>query len=690
MLKKLFKIKKVYFSVIFLLLGSFFVFTRQSNAIVIMPGGEISGQITDSKTNSPLQGVDVQLTDGTNLLKQTTSDSNGEYFLFTNFCNFPPGLRVKANLDGYIEQEISNINVPCNGGVIINIALEPEAQEINPVILIPGLMGSWNVPLSGWQIDPLLHTYDNLWQALQKVGCDSPEGCVYVKDQNLFTFPYQWRVSNELTAYDLMRKIDEVQQLTGASKVDIISHSMGGLVARYYIENELFLQDNDGIDNVDVDQIIFLGTPHNGATKSYLVWEAGQVGPNREDWLMERIFSVEADFNGYGSIFQYVRNLPMTSIQEILPTFNYLKDKDTGILKQYPNNYPENNFLENLNLQEKLNKMNLVKGLNIIGKMGLDSTINILRIEENQGADGEWEHGYPENYNSIFGDHGLEYSEGDKTVPNRSNNEFLNWQTIELNFDHSDIVTEAQKIIIKELTGIEPMEIIKENIFSKWLLIKVHSPVDFQVIDPNGNILGKDFENSNILNQIPKAFYSGFNNTAEFALIPDPLDGKYNVKLMGTSNGSFELIISNFNNDIVNDSSVIGNINLNNTKEYAFDYGQSQTEPIIINEVIHKISIDNVIDDLQKIIDNKGFKNKGQGISLLVQLKIIKKWDKKLNTENTKNKKIKNKIYTKLILTEIELIKKQLNFLLKKNKVNQESYNILINDLNLLKLNYQK
>jgi len=162
MLKKLFKIKKVYFSVIFLLLGSFFVFTRQSNAIVIMPGGEISGQITDSKTNSPLQGVDVQLTDGTNLLKQTTSDSNGEYFLFTNFCNFPPGLRVKANLDGYIEQEISNINVPCNGGVIINIALEPEAQEINPVILIPGLMGSWNVPLSGWQIDPLLHTYDNL------------------------------------------------------------------------------------------------------------------------------------------------------------------------------------------------------------------------------------------------------------------------------------------------------------------------------------------------------------------------------------------------------------------------------------------------------------------------------------------------------------------------------------------------
>ncbi|MFH1457451.1 MAG: hypothetical protein ABIF17_05110 [Patescibacteria group bacterium] len=685
MFKKISKLKN--FFIILILAGSFLICMPQSNAVVVVPGGEISGQITDSKTNNLLANATIQLIEDSEIIAETTSDENGEYFLYTNLCNFQPGVNIKASLQGYIEQEISGINVPCWGGVVVNIALKPEAKEINPVILIPGIMGSWNVPISGWQIDPLLHTYDNLWSALQKIGCDTATGCIYVKDQNLFAFPYQWRVSNELTAYDLMRKIDEVQQITGANKVDIIAHSMGGLVARYYIENELFLQDNDSTSDVDVDQIIFLGTPHQGATKDYLVWEGGDVGTGRVDWLTEKIFSIEADFNGYGSIFQYIRNLPITSVQELLPIFNYLKDKDTGILRQYPNNYPENTFLQNLNLPEKLNKMNLVKGLNIIGKMGNDSTINILRVGEYQEADGKWEHGYPDGYDNLFGDHGLEYAEGDKTVPNISNNEFLNWQTVVLNYDHSDLVTEAQKIIIKELTDIEPIEIIKENIFSKWLLIAIHSPLDFQIIAPDGKILGKDFTNNNILNQISGAFYSGFDNTAEFALIPNPLNGEYTIKLIGTGNGDYTLIVNDFNNDAVNDSSVSGNINLNDIKEYVFNYNQSANEPVVINEVINKISIDDIIDDVEQIIDNKGFKNKGQGVALLAQLKIIKKWDSKISQDN---KKIKNKIYTKLILTEIEFIKKQLDFMLKKNKVNQESYNILINDLNLLKLNYQE
>ena len=208
----------------------------------MIQGGDISGQITDSQTNSPLEGVTLQLSDGFNFLGETVTDVNGEYFFFTNLCDFSPGLYIKANLSGYIEENISNINVPCGGGAVLNIKLNPEEPEINPVILIPGLMGSWNVPLGGWQLDPLMHTYDNLWEALQTVGCDTIDGCVYKEGINLFAFPYQWRVSNELTAYDLMRKIDEVQQITGADKIDIIAHSMGGLVTRYYIENELYLE----------------------------------------------------------------------------------------------------------------------------------------------------------------------------------------------------------------------------------------------------------------------------------------------------------------------------------------------------------------------------------------------------------------------------------------------------------------
>ena len=64
MLKKLFKTKKVYFFVVFLLLGSFFVFIPQGNAAMIIPGGDISGQVIDSQTTNSLEGVTLQLTYG--------------------------------------------------------------------------------------------------------------------------------------------------------------------------------------------------------------------------------------------------------------------------------------------------------------------------------------------------------------------------------------------------------------------------------------------------------------------------------------------------------------------------------------------------------------------------------------------------------------------------------------------------
>jgi len=53
----------------------------------------------------------------------------------------------------------------------------------------------------------------------------------------LFIFPYDWRVDNNLTAELLKEKIRLVKEITGASKVDIIAHSMGGLVARSYVES---------------------------------------------------------------------------------------------------------------------------------------------------------------------------------------------------------------------------------------------------------------------------------------------------------------------------------------------------------------------------------------------------------------------------------------------------------------------
>ncbi len=61
--------------------------------------------------------------------------------------------------------------------------------------------------------------------------------------------------SIENYAIRLREIINLVKQKTGAEKVDIIAHSMGGLVARY----ELFLFDDE-----DVNKLILIGTPNKG------------------------------------------------------------------------------------------------------------------------------------------------------------------------------------------------------------------------------------------------------------------------------------------------------------------------------------------------------------------------------------------------------------------------------------------
>ncbi|MER7521049.1 triacylglycerol lipase [Streptomyces sp. NPDC126499] len=54
---------------------------------------------------------------------------------------------------------------------------------------------------------------------------------------HLDQWSYDWRQSNATTAQQLAAEVDRLLAATGASKVDIITHSMGGLSSRYYAKN---------------------------------------------------------------------------------------------------------------------------------------------------------------------------------------------------------------------------------------------------------------------------------------------------------------------------------------------------------------------------------------------------------------------------------------------------------------------
>lgn len=84
---------------------------------------------------------------------------------------------------------------------------------------------------------------------------------------NLFVFAYDWRKSNFENAVKLRSYVRCIQRFYPETKVDIVAHSMGGLLARSYILNF------QGIH--DVRKMVTIGSPFLGAPRSLKVLEDG-------------------------------------------------------------------------------------------------------------------------------------------------------------------------------------------------------------------------------------------------------------------------------------------------------------------------------------------------------------------------------------------------------------------------------
>ena len=78
----------------------------------------------------------------------------------------------------------------------------------------------------------------------------------------LITFPYDWRQDNATTALWFRSFLSAIVTASGGSSaITLVGHSMGGLVARAYLET---VGKNDPL-TANVQRLITLGTPHLGA-----------------------------------------------------------------------------------------------------------------------------------------------------------------------------------------------------------------------------------------------------------------------------------------------------------------------------------------------------------------------------------------------------------------------------------------
>ncbi|MEX1257834.1 MAG: alpha/beta fold hydrolase [Gemmatimonadota bacterium] len=73
--------------------------------------------------------------------------------------------------------------------------------------------------------------------------------------------------SNELNAFQIARAVDAIRMRTGATQVDIVAHSMGGLAVREYMRSQ-------GGER-RIRRAVFLGTPHRGTVTAALAWGDG-------------------------------------------------------------------------------------------------------------------------------------------------------------------------------------------------------------------------------------------------------------------------------------------------------------------------------------------------------------------------------------------------------------------------------
>lgn len=84
--------------------------------------------------------------------------------------------------------------------------------------------------------------------------------------------------SNVEHAGEIATAVEALLERTGASAVDVVAHSMGGLAVRKYLME----------GSRRVRKVVFLGTPHRGTMTAYLAWgEGGEEMQPGAEFLMD-------------------------------------------------------------------------------------------------------------------------------------------------------------------------------------------------------------------------------------------------------------------------------------------------------------------------------------------------------------------------------------------------------------------
>jgi len=114
--------------------------------------------------------------------------------------------------------------------------------------------------------------------------------------EDIFYFVYDWRQDNALTAQDLNTFVTNVTTAENYPNVNIVAHSMGGLVCKSMLHQHPEVKDH-------IEKLIFLGTPNLGAVETFSMFKHGLRAPRFGTVIpIEKIEANEELISAYNSL----------------------------------------------------------------------------------------------------------------------------------------------------------------------------------------------------------------------------------------------------------------------------------------------------------------------------------------------------------------------------------------------------
>jgi hypothetical protein len=332
----------------------------------------------------------------------------------------------------------------------------PTPANVTKLFVIPGMGASWNLDAfinckntgytGSWTLAPYAKGfYTDLLNTLAS------------RSWNVLPVYYDWRqnISNNTTLLNGIINSGSIEN----EKVNIMGHSMGGLIGANYLLGQ----------TAKTSKFLAVGSPFSGSALSYPAFV------NNDIWTDNLIEKVGATL-----FFKHCGIAP--SFQNILPTYDYLRDNNTKQLKNVSTLKNKNNFLP-INLVSPFNgvKVGTLSGTGF-------STLKVIDVVK----DPKWPDGKPVGKENT--------SEGDGTV--LTLNAQINGASSNtvIGQSHAGLVASTEGINkILEFFG-SPGIIDPPYIEPKSALVIIGYPGNFWLTDINGNVTQSEDGMISILN----------------------------------------------------------------------------------------------------------------------------------------------------------------------------------------------